>query len=722
MFNNKRILKKAFTLMEIGISLLIVSILIMLTIPIITNQAKKTDEYAYYAAFKTVEKMGSQIVAFGDPEGVTEDENEENNGAFNTGSSPFDFKNAIAGYIDRVFKIANPEAYASIQTSEIVSFPSYEYDYVRVCLGNPNVVKDYDVYAGNTWSEAEIQTVQNEALCKNLYRTDDFIKRRFMCPNMSLSTVKTLLSTTSYNAFDYCKWLSQNCSGAYNCLSDKKNCYKEVLLTQTSNIASYGECIVTVNDPDLEYTAPALGVGTDTTVKNTITCDKYGFSGMNNLYNEMSFYCICDASRPASALNNSHICCPEPEEGKYPYYVDSTASCINCAHGAFNEKTGTCCPQNSYYSSASEKCVCSEGYTPNNADALTVCNISGSSCPAGSHLVDNTCISNSPIISAKRFCELVSYNWNVSTHNCELFTLDDDSGISYYKELYDNITSGSTSYLSAKAVVGAFNNLEPNIVFANGLRMWILADKSASIAGLSYNPDAYEPKVNVCQFKSDTNESSCNQGTDFYCKTDEKCFSLDPGTDKNALKDSRNCCSTADFSDYIYMYDGNDYLKDARTYAINGFTVFIDINGTKDNDELGGGGTMWKDVFPFFISSNGKVYPAYPLNAAKASTEDNKNDSSSLFQGGNSSALSADVFYYEIINGKRKKINVYPSIPYARALCLAMDVSAFTPYCQNLGSKFRNSVTPFDSLIRSDNNPCYRHRCFIKLKNKIKFL
>jgi len=707
--------KSAFTLMEIGISLLIVSILIMLTIPIITNQAKKTDEYAYYAAFKTVEKMGSQIVAFGDPEGeIDEDKN-----SFNS-KGQFDFKNYIAKYVDNMFKAVNPKANAAIQTSEIVSFPSYEYDYVRVCLGNSNVVKDYDIYAGNTWSDEEILTVQNESLCKNLYKTDNFIKKRFMCPNMSVSAVKSMLSTTLYNAREYCNWLAQNCSGAYNCSSDKKNCYKEVVLTQTSNIASYGECIISVNDPDLDYTAPIIGVGTDTTVKNTITCDKYGFTGMDSTQNETGFYCTCNGSKPVLAMNNNHICCPEPESGKFPYYVDSTTPCLNCAFGTFNEKKGSCCPQNSYYSPALEKCVCSEGYTPNNADSPTVCNISGASCPAGSHLVDNTCISNSPIITAKRFCELVSYNWNVSTHNCDIFTQYDNTGVSYYKQLYEGITAGNTPYLSAKAVAGAFNNLEPNIVFANGLRMWILADKSASIAGLSYNPDGYEPKINACQYKADTNEADCAGDSYYFCKSDEKCFTIDQGSDKNILKDSRNCCSTADFSDLIHMYEGNDYLKDSRTYAISGFTVFIDINGTKDNDEAGGGGTLWKDVFPFYISSNGKVYPAYPLNAAKAN--ESKKDSSSLFQGGNSSAISADVFYYDIIDGRRKKINVFPSIPYARALCLSIDISAFTPYCQNLGSKFRNSRTPIDSYIYSDDNPCYKHRCFIKLKNKIKFL
>jgi len=710
-------LKNAFTLMEIGISLLIVSILVMLCIPIVVNQTKKTDEFAYYMAFKTVEKMASQIVAFGDPEGAIILD-EENTGALNL-YTPLKSKNYITNSESGLSKFLMPKAHAAIQTSEIVSFPSYEYDYVRVCLGNPHVVKDYDVYAGNTWSAIEIQTVQNEALCKNLFRTDDFIKKRFMCSNMSLANVKSMLTTTNYNALDYCKWLAQNCTGAYNCNSDKKNCYKEVLLTQTSNIASYGECIISVNDPDLEYTQPSLGVGSDETVNNSINCNKYGFTNMDNNAASTAFFCECSASAPVRAINNSNVCCPTPQTGKFPYYASAAVPCLNCSYGAFNEKTRTCCPQNSHYSSALAKCVCSEGYTPNNADSPTVCNISGNTCPAGSHLVDNVCISNSPIVSAKRFCELVSYNWNVSTHNCDKFK--DDEGVAYYEDLYNAITKSNTPYLSSKAVVGAFNTVEPNIIFANGLRMWILSDKSASIAGLSYNPDDYAPKVNICKYNADTVETSCTNGTDYYCKNDEKCFSVDAGNGSQKLKDSRNCCSTADFSDLITQYEGKDYLKDSRTYAINGFTVFIDINGTKDNDEMGGGGTLWKDVFPFYVSSNGHVYPAYPLNAAKANA-DNTKDSSSLFQGGNSSALSADVFYYDVIDGKRQKINVYPSIPYARALCLSIEISAYTPYCQNLGSKFRDSHTPIDNFIYSNSNPCYNHRCFVKLKNKVKFL
>ena len=698
--------KFAFTLMEIGLSLLIISILVILCIPVVVNQAKKTDEYSYFTAYKTVEKMGAQIVAFGDPGTEVEVENQTGNLKNNK------FASSASVYLSLLSKVLTPKANASIHTSEIVSFPSYEYDYVRLCLGNPNVKK---VGVSNiTYSEQEIAAIRAQTLCSSTYSKDDFISKRFMCTNMALSDVKTMLATTADNAVDYCKWLASNCTGAYKCDSSKKSCYKSINISNQE----YSECIISINDPDLNYTPPFLTTAVNDTISNDVGCEKYGYINMTSAGDVLN--CTCDATHPVKALNNRNVCCAEPESGYYPYYASSTSPCVNCKLGAFNEQQKSCCPNNSVYSPSLGKCVCSEGYTLDG----NVCRVAGKNCPAGLHLLNNVCVSNPPIVKAKRLCELIRYNWNVSTYSCDSFKDQDGEGMEYNKALYDAITANNTPYLSAKAVEGAFRDIEPNIVFANGLMMWILGDKAASISGLSYNPDGYVPNVNVCALHEDLNSDNCKGGTNFYCKTDQKCFSINStGSDEDnapILKDARNCCSTTDTSDYINLYAGNDYLRDPRTYAVPGFTVFIDINGTKDNDELGGGGTMWKDVFPFFVSSNGRVYPAFPLNAAKAS--ENQKDSSALYQGGNSSALSADVFYYDVVNDKRKKVTAFPAIPYARALCLSMEVSAYTPYCQNLGSKYRDSQTPVDKYIYSDNNPCYKHRCTVKLKNKIKFL
>ena len=713
---------KAFTLMEIGLSLLIISILVIVCIPIVVNQSKKTDEYAYYLAYRTVEKMGSQIVAFGDPE----DNTTPNTTSYNTFTDSF--KKYVASYSDKIFKIISPSANAAIQTSQILSFPSYEYDFAKLCIGNRNVTRDYEGYAGQSYNEsvfdAEVLAIQASSLCADFKKNNyDFIKKRFMCPNMDSSAVLEMLTTTTNNSRQFCKWLAQNCSNADDCSTD--NCYFEYFLNDSST-KKYGECMIKIADPEADYVNPTLGTVTDTTISEAVSCAKLGFINMDNgSLNTGNFYCTCDSTHPVKALNNSSACCAQSEDdNKFPYYNDSGA-CIYCLRDAYNEKSKACCPANSIYSRALQRCVCSEGYTPDNADSLTACVVSNSSCRAGSHLENNTCVSNAPIIKGKRFCELVSYNWNIANSNCNTFTTE--NGITYNKTLYNAITANNTPYLSAKAVKGAFNSVTPNIILANGLRLWILGDKSASIAGLSFNPDNYSTDVNICKIESGA-QSDCTGGTKFYCKNDDKCFSINKGeaaegeSDVPRLSDARNCCSTADFSDLIPLFAGEDYLRDPRSYAISGFTVFVDINGTKDNDDLGGGGTLWKDVFPFYVASSGKVYPGYPLNAAKA--DDSNKDSSALYQGGNSSALSADVFYYDMVSGKRRKINVYPSIPYARALCFSMDLSAYTPYCQNLGTKYRqiNAESRIDKFIRSENNPCFQHRCFFKVKSKVKFL
>ena len=729
---------KAFTLMEIGLSLLIISILIIVCIPVVVHQAKKTDEYAYFMAYKTVEKMGAQIVAFGDPEESTSQGNENVTGYNTENLNIKKYKNYVCSYADKLLKTIYPKAEAAVDTSVILSFPRYEYDYVRLCLGDPNVErndikKEVGDYAGHTYSLAEIQAIQQEEFCQSL-RNDlsyDFIKKRFMCPNMTnVSEVLNILRGTDgensieMDAETYCtQFLPARCSGVYDCSNNEYSCYKKIQYGQDSGRYNYDVCNIKIMDPDMDYERQVPNDTSDSTLSYALDCNNFGFVNMSGIP------CSCGAGY-SKALNNSGVCCTDSiQANQYPYYKDAQTPCVYCNLGAFNELEKSCCPEHSIYSQSLQKCVCDEGYVSSNGDNGVVCNaITNNICAAGTHLKDGVCVINTPVVKAKRFCELVAHNWNISKANCDTFTLD--GGITYNSDLYNAITAENTPYLSTIGVEGAFNNIEPNIVFSNGLMMWILGDKSASIPGLSFNPDIYSPKVNACKLNSSLNKNTCTSGTNYFCQNDDKCFSIDSGAVQGEestvsvqrLKDARTCCSSADFSDLISKYEGSDYLRDPRVYAISGFTVFIDINGTKDNDELGGGGTLWKDVFPFFITANGKAYPGYPLNAAKANSS--SKDSSSLYQGGNSSALSADVFYYAVVNGKRRKIVAYPSVPYARALCFSLEVSGYSPYCQNLGSKYRinTSKTRLDEYIYSDDNPCYRHTCFVKLKNKIKYL
>ncbi len=41
-------LKKAFTLVEITIAILVVAVLVLLCMPIVNNQMRKTEEYSYF--------------------------------------------------------------------------------------------------------------------------------------------------------------------------------------------------------------------------------------------------------------------------------------------------------------------------------------------------------------------------------------------------------------------------------------------------------------------------------------------------------------------------------------------------------------------------------------------------------------------------------------------------------------------------------------------------
>ena len=155
-------------------------------------------------------------------------------------------------------------------------------------------------------------------------------------------------------------------------------------------------------------------------------------------------------------------------------------------------------------------------------------------------------------------------------------------------------------------------------------------------------------------------------------------------------------------------YNVDNYRKDPRIYAVSGFTVFMDIDGSK------GSGTLWDDVFPFYITTDGQVYPAYPLNAA---------DSRLKYIAGNSSYLNTDIYYYENTNNNRRKHYVERSVPLARALCLTKRISVYTPYCQNLGSNFRTKGGAYTGIENYVNDvyPCYDKKCYVHVKNKLKF-
>ncbi len=433
-----------------------------------------------------------------------------------------------------------------------------------------------------------------------------------------------------------------------------------------------------------------------------ICTSEYGYYGMRNYGTSAGggkYYntnCQCETGKIVTE-NNSKVCCNAPENPTDLVYATSSNTCVACATD-FNPGTNECCPEFSVYNGT--KCECVEGYTYSESDKQ--CH--HTSCSKGSHMDEKNevCVPNVPILKARRLCEKIADNWNIQSSYCTGFTDGQ-----YNSDVFNAAKGTDNQFLSIKSKDGAFATLRPHVVLANGLKLWILGDKMASIPGLSFNPTNISNKQNICKDVTDidganpkTTQTTCLASNgEYLCAGEKHCFTLDSDS-LDKMGDARNCCSASDVTDLL---NGNPD-EDNRAFAINGFTVFVDINNDK------GAGTLWEDVFPFYVSANGMVYPGYPLNADKKKTA----TSSSLYLAGNSaSMLPTDVYYYETDSDsdKRKRYIAYPNVSFARAACQAKWVGKNTPYCMNLGNKYKD---------HNGTNPCDSHKCFVSVRNKLR--
>lgn len=693
--------KKAFTLIEITIAILVIAVLVLLCMPIINNQMRKTEEFAYYTAYKTLEKLAAQILVVGDSAN-------DNVVLNNYNSYPKFISPAYAAFYDDNGN--SLRSYLDITPASInmlTNFSEYEWKYAAVKAGNEGIIKEASSYYDPSLplNPSSIRLLY----INSLGQITSFARYRF--------------SADQYNSIEllnFLKTYDDNGTGG----SMHKYCQK---LGSVSNIDTYyirkndpdstaAECIVIRRDPMALHSATSYSEMSLFPVANTQKCDnQHGYSGT-----VISNGIGCRCNNGVFAANNPKACCPTPPADSIAYYrTTPVVGCINCSAGAYNETTGLCCPANSKYSSSRRTCVCDDGYSMN-ADG-SACNRSDANCPLGSHMTGAGaaahCVQNPPYLLASRFCEAINNLWNTSSPAvCNTFTLHPD-GRRIYQAVYEAATNDG-HYLNINATPHAFDTAnggpEPNIVFSNGMIMWILGDRAASIPGLSYNPDAYTAANRthtVCNFQNGvTTQADCGGAPNYFCRDEGRCYSVSSSVDGSGnpiLGDARNCCSLADFNDLIANIP--DYTKDARVYAISGFTVFMDIDGATK-----GSGTLWDDVFPFYITADGQVYPGYPLNAS---------DGRSKYIGGNSSYLATDVYYYRNIGGNRRKHYVDKGIPLARALCLTKKISVNTPYCLNLGVNFRKRGGEFVNIENYVNNnyDCHDHNCYIHVKNKVKF-
>ena len=174
--------KRGFTLGELAIAVLILGILILLCIPIVSRQGQRSEEFSYYMAYKTIEKMSGQIASVpqirkiedGTAMNYTPMDSTKIAGKFPSASiyAPAknflkSFYNNLASVNNSIFSLLTPSVVAADTEDDDAAF-TIKYDielfdtdtyddinnYVRVCIKgycDNETSTDYNKYCPKTW-------------------------------------------------------------------------------------------------------------------------------------------------------------------------------------------------------------------------------------------------------------------------------------------------------------------------------------------------------------------------------------------------------------------------------------------------------------------------------------------------------------------------------------------------------------------------------------------
>ena len=124
-----------------------------------------------------------------------------------------------------------------------------------------------------------------------------------------------------------------------------------------------------------------------------------------------------------------------------------------------------------------------------------------------------------------------------------------------------------------------------------------------------------------------------------------------------------------------------------------GYLVYVDIDGEKGSSKL------WEDVYPFYMTLSGQVVPVYNTS--------NGNDF-----GGNSNNYLQTSIQYEKINaqGRRSITWLAKSVSFQQGACQSGFLNSSTPYCKGI------------STLPECANPAPGTKCSLKTVKPIKFL
>ena len=400
--------------------------------------------------------------------------------------------------------------------------------------------------------------------------------------------------------------------------------------------------------------------------------------------------------------------------GTVPYYYrtgPATGTSRCCVEGSYNPITGYCCGDES--TNPLSRTGSGWIYT-------------GGQCKK----IDSEFRPVGYILGAKDFCKKIRDNFNVKESNCDDGFMSGGTGYSgkYVSKATDNNSISALSNKVGGFIPGASGTItRPHIEFSNGIVMWILSDREPSLKGVSFPliDLASNSTPNWCvnqKLVTVTNASTsiqlrnecqkpANETKGFaYCPGENKCYSMrfNPSTNsdlKKYLPDARSCCMSYDLE---YKVDGEDKINFKQYNPVPGFTVYVDING------LGAGsGTLWDDVFPFYILTNGTVLPGYPIDASRTA----QTGKTSVFMGGNNAAyLPVDVYYYKPSGNARRRVNVATNVSFARGACLAGIVPEQTFYCQNI---FNREDANQEAQYQKERQVCRdQGNCMIYVKKK----